>query len=479
MTIDSVRQFLSAGRRLGFVRAVSRLRRDRRGNFTILFALTVPLLVILVGMGVDFSIALSDKSRLDLAADAAALAAVNTAKSWYAANSGSGLSESALESGAESAGQTQGQAVFNANVGSTVLVSAPTLTLPLPGYKSTTMTFTASVNWTAQVTAHFGPLVGISTFNISGNAQAQAGLPKYLDFYVVVDTSGSMGIPTSATDQETLIANNPDNAQEEANGYAGGCQFACHFPGYQGFVYTQENNIQIPLKLNSVNSAVKALLSTATATKVIANQFRIGIYPFIVDPIQAAALSSDFTSTGVGSVTYAANNLANDLDAGSETNGVINQGMGSGGTHFETLWSGMSPYLQTPGTGTSSSSTQPYIILVTDGVDNSQTYTPSTYSWSGGSQPQVPSLAFCTSAKAAGYTVAVLLIPYDPIVDPETIWNDEDGVVNSLISTNSITPAMQSCASSGYFFSAATAADITSAMQTIFYQAVQAARLTQ
>ncbi len=38
---------------------------------------------------------------------------------------------------------------------------------------------------------------------------------------------------------------------------------------------------------------------------------------------------------------------------------------------------------------------------------------------------------------------------------------------------------MQSCAPSGYFFSAATATDINNAMQTIFYQAVQAARLTQ
>jgi hypothetical protein len=43
---------------------------------------------------------------------------------------------------------------------------------------------------------------------------------------------------------------------------------------------------------------------------------------------------------------------------------------------------------------------------------------------------------------------------YVPIVDPEHIWNDEDYVVNSLIGANSISPAMQSCASTGYFFSA-------------------------
>ena len=57
--------------------------------------------------------------------------------------------------------------------------------------------------------------------------------------------------------------------------------------------------------------------------------------------------------------------------------------------------------------------------------------------------------------------------------------NDEDGVVNSLIANNEISPAMQSCASTGYFFSAATSTTINEAMGTIFYQAVQSARLTQ
>lgn len=439
--------------------------RDKRGNFVLLFALIAPLLVVIVGMGVDYYVALSDKSRLDTAADAAALAAVNTAKAYYAANSGS-QSGTTLEANAQAAGQAQGLKVFAANVGSTVLAGTP---VPVITFTQAPLTFIAQVKWTAQVLSHFGPLVGLSDFTIKGDAQAQTGLPKYLDFYVVVDTSGSMGIPTNAADQQTLIETNPDNPIEASAGYKGGCQFACHFSGYQGFTYTQQNNIVIPLKLNSVGASVQALLATATSTETIANQFRIGIYPFIVHPIQAASLSSDLSSTGT--VASVAGNLANYLDAGTS-----NDGMGSGGTHFENLWSGLNSYLQTPGTGLSSASTLPFIILVTDGVQNGQTYTNGNFS---GSTPQVPSLTFCTNAKAAGYTVAVLLIPYNSIVDPEPIWNNEDGVVNSLIANNQISPAMQSCASPGYFFSAATPADISNAMQTIFYQAVQSARLTQ
>src|SRR5271163_4154372 len=452
-----LRSLLAIQRRIRWRRAPARYARDTRGNFTIMFAFAAPVLIVFIGMGIDYKTALSDKSRMDTAADAAAIAAVNTAKAYFAANSAS-LSGSALSNGAIAAGIAQGDKVFAADKGPTLLVAPVTPALTMT-YSN--LTFNSSVTWSGQVATHFGGLVGITNIAISGASAATAALPKYLDFYVVVDTSGSMGIPTSSADQELLMASNPDNAIEQANGYVGGCQFACHFVGYGGFNYTQANNL--PLKLNSVGSAVQALLTTATSTNVISNQYRVGIYPFIENAIQAAPLSADFTTAN-----SVAGNLAYYLD----------QGTASGGTHFETLWPDVSPYMQTAGTGASASSTLPFIILVTDGVDNNQIYTPANQSWTG-SQPQTPSATFCTNAKSAGYTVAVLLIPYVPIVDPEHIWNDEDYVVNSLISTNSISPAMQSCASTGYFFSAATAADINNAMLTIFYQAIGSARLTQ
>jgi len=453
-----LRSFSSPRRRNRLRDASRRCARDSSGNFTILFAFAAPVLILFVGMGIDYWVGLSDKTRMDTAADAAAIAAVNGAKAFFAANSGP-MSGTALSNGAIAAGIALGDKAFAADMGSTLLVQSVTPTITMT-YSD--LTFTSSVHWSGQVATHFGPLVGISNLAISGSAAATASLPKYLDFYVVVDTSGSMGIPTSAADQRLLMASNPDNAIEQANGYVGGCQFACHFVGYGGFNYTQANNL--PLKLNSVGSAVQALLTTATSTNVISNQYRVGIYPFIENAIQAAPLSADFTAAN-----SVAGNLAYYLDQGT-----ANGGMGSGGTHFENLWPDVNPYMNAAGTGFSSSSTLPFIILITDGVDNNQTYAPFT-----GSQVQIPSTTFCANAKSAGYTVAVLLIPYVPIVDPEHIWNDEDYVVNNLINTNSIAPVMQTCASSGYFFQAATAAQINSAMLQIFYQAVGAARLTQ
>ena len=243
----------------------------------------------------------------------------------------------------------------------------------------------------------------------------------------------------------------------------------------------------IPLTKNSAENR-SALFAAANKTKVISNQFRIGLYTFIVHAVQIASLSSDFTVA-----TTAANNLPNYID-----NGTNNNGMGAGGTHFENIWNDLNTYFYPAGKGTSSSDTVPFIILVTDGVDNSQTYYPQN-SFTG-SYPQLPdttdSVSFCTKAKAAGYTVAVLYIPYPLIVNPQAIWNDEDGAVNYLVSPttepappNPYTPNvpvgsnvsnnMNSCASPGYFFTAGTSAQVNAAMQQIFYQAVAATRMSQ
>jgi Flp pilus assembly protein TadG len=480
-----LRFFLSEQRLRGFRAAARRFGREAHGNFTVVFAFTTPILILFVGMGVDYLTALSDKSRMDTAADAAAIAAVNSAVAFYKLNPNN-QTGTALKQAAINVGINQATKVFNVNMGvtrvfATAQLNSPvTPTIDICDAATPTcgpLTFNAVVTWSGKVAAHFGPLVNISNVGIGGSSGATAGLNPYIDFYVVVDTSGSMGIPTSAADQLTLIAHNPDNPLEAAAGYAGGCQFACHFSGYQGFTYAENNNL--PLKLNSVAKAIQALITNAENTQAAVNQtneFRIGIYPFIVHAVQAVQLANSYSpfSAATAFVNPALPPPPGTLPDYLDDGGVAYPAMGSGGTHFENLAGDMSAFLQTPGTGLSQSSTLPFIILITDGVDNSQTYSPFT-----GSYPQTPDISMCATAKNNGYTVAVILIPYVQIVDPEPIWNNEDGVVNNLISTNAISPVMQSCASSGYFFSAATSADITNAMVTIFNEAVSASRITQ
>jgi hypothetical protein len=489
-----LRFFLSEQHRRRLRAAARRFACEAHGNFTILFAFTAPVLILFIGMGVDYWVALSDKSRMDTAADAAAIAAVNTAVSYYKLNPNNETGTT-LKSDAINAGIAQAKKVFAVNMGATKLaqpVTPPVIDIcdaatPHCG----PLAFNSNVTWSGNVAAHFGPLVNIPNIGIGGSSGATSGLNAYIDFYVMVDTSGSMGIPIGATlqesidNQQTLIANNPDNPVAP---YTGGCQFACHFQGYSGYAYASGSpnpDTYLPLKLNSAASAIQALIGKASSTEATVNQpgeFRIGLYPFIVHASVAepgAGLSTNF-ATVTSLVTPPAANAPQPLGNYLDDGGIAHPTLGSGGTHFENLWADMTgtgvnrtAYLQPAGTGLTSSSTLPFIILVTDGVDNSQTYPFN------GSYPQVPSATFCANAKNMGYTVAVILIPYVSIVDPEPIWNNEDGVVNNLISTNAITPVMQSCASSGYFFSAATSTDITNAMITIFDEAVSSTRITQ
>jgi hypothetical protein len=78
--------------------------------------------------------------------------------------------------------------------------------------------------------------------------------------------------------------------------------------------------------------------------------------------------------------------------------------------------------------------------------------------------------------KTRGITVAVLYIPYQPIADPSTIFNNEDGYANNNIPN--IPASLQNCASPNFFYTANSPADITNALVTMFEQAVSTAHIT-
>src|SRR5580704_5238462 len=95
-----------------------RFRADRRGTVAIIVGLSIIGLVGTAGVGIDFYNALAAKSKLDLATDAAAIAAINTAQSYITTNSGTQV-DPALTNGAIAAGKAQALKVFKSNAGST------------------------------------------------------------------------------------------------------------------------------------------------------------------------------------------------------------------------------------------------------------------------------------------------------------------------------------------------------------------------
>jgi Flp pilus assembly protein TadG len=522
---------------------VGQFRRNNRGNVAVMSALAALPMIAGVGCVIDYTTASMIKTKLQAAADAASLATVSTNSSVIV------TAKNMTGSGTVSGGSTYALNFFNSNlsvapenVGYTSL--SPTATVIKSGTK-----VTSTVSFTANVPTFFMGVLGYSKVAVSGTSSASYALPTYINFYLLLDVSGSMSFPSTAAEQARLMAVNPDDLTG-SNGYPSGCQFACHFSyqgacsqsgnpgqgpfpaagkptnpgsgGYcQGFIisrlgtssvsYSSGTNTTngstvnwngtqvsscptagttscIQLRADAVGYAVNQLLSTASAqetTDGISNQFKVGLYPFIVNADTSyLPLTSNITS---GSAIYtAAANIANELDTGQDA------ALGSGGTHFENALTTMNSLITSVGTGTSSSNALPYVFLITDGSQDYQTQSGGNWSsqnWTATAQVpyqnsastippnSVTSTDYCATLKNRGITVAVLYIPYGTIQNPNSSFaNNEDGYANNNIVN--IPTALQSCASPNFFYTANSPADINSALITMFEQAVNTAHIT-
>jgi hypothetical protein len=243
----------------------------------------------------------------------------------------------------------------------------------------------------------------------------------------------------------------------------------------------------IQLRADAVGYAVNQLFITANASAKVTNQFRIGLYPFIRFLYSYFPLTSAINGspTNPGTINYAAANLATLLDTNANTN------LGSGGTHIDTALNSVNGLISsgtgTVGDGSTPTTPQPYVFLVTDGAqDNQYRDIPvpgNNGNWHGSNRATVLSDPVneypnaCKTLKDRGIIVSVLYIPYQKIDPVNTSFaGDEDTYANNNIPK--IPPSLQACASPGFFYTANTPADITAALNAMFNHALQTAHIT-
>ena len=505
---------------------IARFPRDTHGNIAMTFALALLPILTAVGCAVDYSAATRIKAKLQSAADAASVAAISYNSAGYTA------AMSMTSNGSVSAGVTEANNIFNGNAstmtGYTGLSETSTVA-------KTGSTLTSSVQFSANVPTTFMTVIGYQTLTVTGSSSSSTTLPLYLDFYLTLDVSGSMGLPSTTAEAQRIQAVSPDNYRQ----YSTGCTLACHFSpqnsactdsgtqgyptnnyclgyaisrvsqsGYQGLLTTNHNNpmgVQLPssivsglpdslynnlstvancptagtdaciqLRLDAVGYAVNQLFATANGTEKVANQFRIGLYPFIQYLYSYFPLTSSIngSTTNSSTINYAAANLATLLDTNTNAN------LGSGGTHIDTALSSMNSLITSVGNGSAWNNTLPYVFLVTDGAQDPQTKGVPNGSWSGSNHATVinPSTV-CTPLKNRGIIISVLYIPYQPINPVNASFaGDEDDYANNNIS--SIPTSLQNCASPGFFYTANTPADIATALNAMFNHAVTEAHIT-
>src|ERR1700716_2733321 len=498
---------------------IRRFRRDSSGNIAVIFVIALLPILTAIGSAVDYSLATRVKAKLQSAADAASVASISQKSPGYIA------AAAMAGNGSVSAAVTDANGVFDGNMttitGYTNLNRTSTVTKAGPK-------LTSLVEFSADVPVFFMQVIGYQKMTVTGSSSSSASLPLYLDFYLMLDVSGSMGLPSTDAEQTRLSAVNPDNF----GNYPTGCTLACHFDtqdvctngnqkyptnnyclgypisrvsysGYKQLIQNNSNHLPntmvsglpnslysaltpvsscstdgtdacIQLRADAVGYAVQQLLLTANATAKVANQFRIGLYPFIRYLYAYFALTSSINGspTNSSTINYAAANLASQLDTNRNSN------LGSGGAHFENAFPSMNTAITSVGDGSASNNTLPYVFLVTDGAQDPQVKALNGGSWSGSNHATVlDPTAQCKPLKDRGIIISVLYIPYQPIQNPNAAFaGNEDGFANSNIA--GIPASLQACASPNFFFTANKPADITAALNAMFNQALITAHIT-
>jgi Flp pilus assembly protein TadG len=498
---------LARGAQLARLRAlVCNFRLNKRGNVAVITALAMLPMVAAIGCVIDYTTAAMIKTKLQSAADAASLATVSINSTVVTAAKGmSG-------NGAVTGGSTYATNFFNANLATAPEDTGYNSLTPTATVTRTGMVVTATVSYTAKVSTYFMGIMGYSNIALSGTSTASYTLPTYIDFYLMLDVSGSMSFPSTSGEQERLETVNPDNYSN----YPTGCTFACHFTaqgacaqsaqksgvppsaytstynpspgGYcQGFTIsrlgttpatctssTNCSNIVpsdinwsnsqvsscatagtsacIQLRADAVGYAVTQLLSTANSSEVVTNQFQVGLYPFIRYLYSYFPLTTNLTGTGSGTISDSASTLANLLDTGVNTN------LGSGGTHFENALSSMNTLISSVGTGASSSSPLPYVFIVTDGSQDYQTQSGggwSSQNWSANA--------------AVPYQNSATVIPPNTVTTSDyctQMKNRGITVAVLYIPYETISPSNASFASNEDGYANANIANIPAALQT-------------
>jgi Flp pilus assembly protein TadG len=428
-------------------RQVRRFRRDDCGSMAIMMGLTAVPLILAVGAGIDYGTANMAKAKLDAVADAAALSAVD---------------HQAI-TGTPAAAQTTAQTTFNAEA-----VNIPNVTV---GNVTATVTDsttgrTAVVNYTATKSNLFMGIFGDPSITITGSSTAQAGLTTDINFYLLLDNSPSMNIAATSAGIQTMVNNT--SAQ-------GGCAFACHEsnpssdnlgnPGGEDN-YTLAKNLGVVTRMQNLASATQSLMSSAASMEGSNQQYKMAIYTFnnsSLSTIQALTSNLANAKTAAANINVEEVYSNNWLTKTSQNNDTD--------TNFESAMSAITTIMPSPGTGTPASTPQEVLFIVSDGVDD-EVSSSCSQTLDGNRCQQPFNTTWCTTVKNRGIQIAVLYTAYLPL--PTNSW------YNSWIAPfqNQIAPNLESCASPGMFFSVTTDGDITAAMQTLFQQAVAAARLT-
>ena len=433
-------------------REIGRFRRDRSGNIAVIFALALLPVLSALGCAVDYSRATKVRSKLQSAIDAASVGSVaRKSPGFLAAGAMTG-------DGTIAVGATDAKAIFDGNMSG---VTGYTLNSVTPTVSKTGMVITSTVTFSAEVPTMFLGVMNKSKMTVTGSSTSVAKMPQYIDFYLLMDNSPSMGVGATPADVKKMVDNTSDK-----------CAFACHDLNDNNNYYKLAKTLGVTTRIDVLRTATQQLMDTAAATQTYTNQFRMAIYDFGASAATTGLRTLFALSSSLSSAKTAAGNI--DLMTVQGKNQNNDQD-----TQYTNIFPVMNTAISNPGTGTTGSPLK-YLFFVSDGVADE--YNTACLKPKSGQRCQSPiNPALCTTIKNRGIKIAVLYTTY--LALPTNNWYNSwiapfnAGPYDPASVNSEIAKKMEECASPGFYFEVTPTQGISEAMTALFQRAVSDARI--
>jgi Flp pilus assembly protein TadG len=173
---------------------------QKRGNVLMIFAFAVVPMVFATGMGIDYARAARLRTKLNAIADAAALAAV---------------AQPAMNNPSDADAKAVAKTMFDAQAQGLEGLGTYTLQPIEITHPDGPTSRVVKVAYVATSLNTFSGVLNMNTITIGGASDATATAAPNMDFYIALDTSPSMALPTTSAGIATM-----DTRLQ--------CSFACH-----------------------------------------------------------------------------------------------------------------------------------------------------------------------------------------------------------------------------------------------------------
>lgn len=418
------------------------LRREERGNMLVLAAFSLIPLIGSVSLAMDMGIAYSNKSKLESAADAAALKGVRVAIDYFEDHLTETFdpTQDALQ-----AAEAAANGAFRANLGT--LGFGKGISFRVRVWRDG-QHIKAQVSYGGKSEVTLGKVLGLDDVDLGGRVSTEASIPSYFQVIFLIDVSNSMAIGGT----NAAITRLEDNV---------GCAFACHDPNH----YNNSKDARawargrVKLKIDYVQDALHAFLDAVDAAAEdvrVPRLYSVGIATFGTQYDYILQSTTDLA-------------LARQVAGQVDVEQAVRYEQNFGYTQTSQALDALSRDLTNIGDGSAPTRRKTFVVFLTDGIEDVP-FAPTGWERKTG----LSYAAKCAMLKDQNTTMISILAPY-PKIEGETYA--------SLIAPHAahMSATMQGCATDPvkWFFQADDGPSIIAAMKQAFANIQQLPTITE